>query len=357
MSSSRSSSPALNVDFSDPAAAAAAFAQVSRRYEASQEKLAEATKTRRKRAPTSTPEELVLQRARDRTFASYNILLRLVPQIKTALLDPDTKVYTAFVSDLQDGANGARGEDIGRINNLVATWVNDEYKPSVPLKPAFRDGRGIQHDVCGELLCPIKFDWRDPEVRANVRSNKEGFTIRNKYFITCLYVKGRADPNDPDLFFLRSRLLLQAYCSIFTSPSSAEGFEEETEDGPARKKQRSSRQRKATKSNVASLLNMDGKVTPRSIAYVAVLLVFNLTNAASWTETHNGFNFMAFYNFIIDYFEVTCDEYEKENVEQLLAWWNRQVFPHHVVDDVDSRESYDELAAARARARAACQAA
>ena len=43
-------------------------------------------------------------------------------------------------------------------------------------------------------------------------------------------------------------------------------------DGPARKKQRMPGQKKATKSNVASLLNMDGKVSGRSIAYAAVLV-------------------------------------------------------------------------------------
>lgn len=56
------------------------------------------------------------------------------------------------------------------------------------------------------------------------------------------------------------------------SPSSSEGFDEENDDGPVRKKHKSGRQKNATKSNVASLLNMDGKVTGRSIAYAAVLV-------------------------------------------------------------------------------------
>ena len=42
--------------------------------------------------------------------------------------------------------------------------------------------------------------------------------------------------------------------------------------GPARKKQRTAGQKKATKSNIASLLNMDGKVSGRSDAYAAVLV-------------------------------------------------------------------------------------
>jgi len=65
----------------------------------------------------------------------------------------------------------------------------------------------------------------------------------------------------------------QTFCAIFTSPSSSEAFDvEESEQGPSRKKQQTASQKKATKSNVATLLRMDGRVTPRSIAYAATLV-------------------------------------------------------------------------------------
>ena len=65
----------------------------------------------------------------------------------------------------------------------------------------------------------------------------------------------------------------QTFCAIFTSPSSSEAFEEqESDDGPTRKKQKTASQKKATKSTVASLLHMEGKVTPRAIAYAATLV-------------------------------------------------------------------------------------
>ncbi len=66
---------------------------------------------------------------------------------------------------------------------------------------------------------------------------------------------------------------------------------------------------------------MDGRVTPRSIAYAAVLvcplmnivdiifshhyplqLAFNLTNASYWMEVHNSFNFRALYALVVDFF-------------------------------------------------------
>jgi hypothetical protein len=126
-------------------------------------------------------------------------------------------------------------------------------------------------------------------VRANIRNGADGFSLANKFFLACLYPTGRGNQQKVEQNFLRSKLLLKVsrksfflhlftcsslkvFCAIFTSPSSADGFEEETVDGPARKKQRTAGQKKATKSNVASLLNMDGKVSGRSIAYAAVLV-------------------------------------------------------------------------------------
>ena len=72
----------------------------------------------------------------------------------------------------------------------------------------------------------------------------------------------------------------QAFCVIFTSPSSSEAFEEqEYDDGPTRKKQMTASQKKATKSTVASLLHMEGKVTSRAIAYAATLVSLIISTA------------------------------------------------------------------------------
>ncbi|KAF8873130.1 hypothetical protein BD779DRAFT_1679382 [Infundibulicybe gibba] len=257
-------------------------------------------------------EEVEIQRARNHTFTSYNLLLRLVPQLKNVIQDPNMATLTQFLTDvlvkLQDGANGARSDDIRRIKEEVGNWINQGYAPQVLLDPKTRYNRGLQHDICGKLLTPIEFNWDNSEVRAGIRGGMEGFKISDNYFLNCLYPDGHATPSDIEHLFLRSRLLLQTYCAIFTSPSSAEGFDDET---------------KATKNNVATLLNMDGRVTGRSIAYAAVLLVFNLTDAHQWKDVYNGSNFVAFYNFLVDYFEDTPDATSKMRVNSLLAWWNQ----------------------------------
>ncbi len=111
--------------------------------------------------------------------------------------------------------------------------------------------------------------------------------ISDDYFLTCFYPKGHGDPNNVEQNFLRSGLLVkvcfqcvlhiislfsQTFCSIFTSPTSSESFDTESDDGPSRKKLQSSGQKKATKCNVATLLHMDSKVTPRAIAYAASIV-------------------------------------------------------------------------------------
>ncbi|KDR66439.1 hypothetical protein GALMADRAFT_283872 [Galerina marginata CBS 339.88] len=294
----------------------------------------------------------VAKRARERTLTSYTLLLRLVPQLKKVIEDPDMESLNTFLAALQDGANGARADDIKRIKEEIGNWINLDYKPPVPLNPKCREGRGLAHDLCGELLSPIEFNWQDLEVRANIRNQKDGYAINNNYFLRCLYPKGRYDPKLVERNFLRSRLLVQVYCSIFTSPSSADGLEDldESVDRPARKKKKTSGQKNATKTNVATLLNMDGRVSSRSIAYAAVLLVFNLTDATQWVEVYNGFNFVMFYNFLVDYLEVFRNDAKKNRVEGLLAWWNSNVFPHHVATAPESNESQDLLAAQEDRA-------
>ena len=75
--------------------------------------------------------------------------------------------FIAFLNQLlfklQEGANGAHSDDIRCIKEELGTWINLDYKPIKLLDPKARDGRGLQHDVCGGLLIPIQFDWQDPE--------------------------------------------------------------------------------------------------------------------------------------------------------------------------------------------------
>ena len=75
-------------------------------------------------------------------------------------------------------------------------------------------------------------------------------------------------------------LFIQVYKAIFTSPSSARNISEDDDNAenmpPAAKSQRTSSGKTPMRRNVASKVNLNDKVTPRSIAYAAVQVSLTL---------------------------------------------------------------------------------
>jgi hypothetical protein len=64
-------------------------------------------------------------------------------------------------SELQKGANDARGDDVLSVREAVANWLNKAYPTLTPLDISSRGDRGIKHETTGRLLCPIEYDWSD----------------------------------------------------------------------------------------------------------------------------------------------------------------------------------------------------
>lgn len=127
--------------------------------------------------------------------------------------------------------------------------------------------------------------------------------------------------------------------SIFTSPSSAadvaDDSDSERENEPPSKASKLSQSRKkVTKSNVASKLHMNDKVTPRSIAYAAVQVLtrcislkyilmftllqlhFNLQTAERWCEIYGGFDYRGLYNYIVDFLK-TCQRVLRRSAHRI----------------------------------------
>ncbi|KAG5649528.1 hypothetical protein H0H81_003293, partial [Sphagnurus paluster] len=267
-----------------------------------------------------------LQRDRDQMYVAYQQLCLLVPNFKTNLLNTDPVVVSTYISSLTRGSNDARGDDINKVMKAVANWLNQLPATTPPINPEDRSMRGLKHDTTGWLLCPIEFNWDDEVVRANLREGAEGFNVSSSFFARCFYKNGTGDPQDVEKNFLRGYLLIKVYLAIFFSPSSANRITDDEHDGSGSPASSTSGSSKATKSTVAQRMHLES-VTPRSIAYAAVLLHFLLTDAAHWKTTHNGFGYEHLYNFIIDFFEDVDGDRAKERADTLLQWWNKKVFP------------------------------
>ncbi|KJA12562.1 hypothetical protein HYPSUDRAFT_121825, partial [Hypholoma sublateritium FD-334 SS-4] len=196
---------------------------------------------------------------------------------------------------LQRGADSARSDDLNRIRACIADWLNAApVRPQILLDPNSRKNRGIQHDVTGRLLCPAEFDWSDLVVRAKLRAGEENFDWLSSYHARCFYTKYNPSPDQLELGYLKSNLLVKVFKAMFTSPSSAKDIPEDEDDEehmPPARKQKTSSGKRSLRRNVASKVHLNNKVTPRSIAYAAVQLHFNLQAAASWAPIYGGFDY------------------------------------------------------------------
>ncbi|KAJ6602965.1 hypothetical protein B0H10DRAFT_2440659 [Mycena sp. CBHHK59/15] len=141
------------------------------------------------------------------------------------------------------------------------------------------------------------------------------------YFLRIFYRDFQGDPKHVQEGYCQSRYLVKSYKSVFTAPSSAE--KDDDENTPPMKKAKTAGPNGKC---VAVILNMDGKVTGRSIAYVVVLLWLSLTTTTAWTDEYYDVSLAQMYDFIVDYFEGPEEgTLARERIDALLAWRNKYV--------------------------------
>ena len=136
--------------------------------------------------------------SRRRCHTAVQILYKLIPGIEDsvnaaedpALLAPvstyitDLSLATDILIKLQTGANDARSDDTGKLKVVIAEWLNsrnlqkihnsgrdgnesesddDSNLNALILSLKGKDERGISNNTTGCLICPIDYDWDNPE--------------------------------------------------------------------------------------------------------------------------------------------------------------------------------------------------
>ncbi|KIJ99897.1 hypothetical protein K443DRAFT_8020 [Laccaria amethystina LaAM-08-1] len=163
-----------------------------------------------------------LKRNCKRSHKALQELCHLIPNFQKKIDEAEPEELSEYYAQLQTGANNACSDDLNRIWDYLADWLNQsQLRPSPPLTKDKHNNCGICHDVTGYLLCPAKFDWDDPEVRAKLRAGDEQYNWLSSNHARAFYANYKADPEDLEHGFLKSSLLVKVYKSIFTSPSSA----------------------------------------------------------------------------------------------------------------------------------------
>ncbi|KAI1783655.1 hypothetical protein LXA43DRAFT_1067455 [Ganoderma leucocontextum] len=238
-------------------------------------------------------------------YEIYGRIIRFLPDLEEGLRKGtiDTSRLNRICSSA--GANAARSDDVKGLKGTVLDWITDPVTGLVPPIPRNSMGnRGFKHEATGKYLCPAGLDWND----AGSALRAGTMVVQSDQWSIFLYSNGSYDPERPWAGLLRGRLLINAFKHVFTSPSSVD------DSG------------RSTKSSNAAIHGMS-QVTLASIVYVATLVRFSLGTRATFSLTDTVTDSQNFYNVLLAF--LTHPD-ERENVNELLAWWNKQVFPNFV---------------------------
>ncbi|KAH7917216.1 hypothetical protein BV22DRAFT_1108609 [Leucogyrophana mollusca] len=258
----------------------------------------------------------------------FRELLRQVPGLEKRMMESSEEDVIIIAELIQKGANGARADDTKGIKSAVVDWITPKGQALNPhIHRNVKSGRGFNHERTGALLCPAGLDWSNTEIKAKLVNGQ--IQVAGDQWPLMLYANYSYDAEDPWNGLLRSGLLVNAFKHTFTSPSSVD------------------QEPKATRSGNARIHGMRS-VTKPSIAYIATQVRFALTSAQVFSRTDHVTDSERFYNSILELLE---DPEEKDEVDQLMTWWNRQIFP--VYADPERLPSKDSALARIREKRAA----
>ncbi|KAG2122198.1 hypothetical protein BD769DRAFT_1671054 [Suillus cothurnatus] len=273
-------------------------------------------------------EDVVSTLEQDRMQWGYIELTRTLPWLHEKLGEFEHEESEEMLRKLKKGADAACGDDTSSLKELVSTWVNEEFRPSPLIKPNDKQLRGFTSDVCRKLLCPAEWDWNDDRVKAGIRDRTSDYIVSENSWPMFTYENYKINRDNLEEGFLKSKLLVLAFKAIFTSPSSAKEVDGDGDGADllenTRRARRKSDQTKV-KTCVASIINMR-KVTPRAIAYVVCQVRFALSSVSSWRTVDGDFDYEAFWNSIVDFFEDVPGPVVQRRMSKLLEWWTRKIF-------------------------------
>ncbi|KAG1900470.1 uncharacterized protein F5891DRAFT_980403 [Suillus fuscotomentosus] len=137
----------------------------------------------------ATPEQDRLQRG-------YIELAKALSWLHDKLAGLDHEESDDMLKKLKRGADSARGDDMGTLKELVASWVNIECCPTPLIRTDDKHHRGF----------------------AGIRDRTTAFIVSENSWPSFMYENYEADTKNLERGLFKSKLLVMA---IFTSPSSA----------------------------------------------------------------------------------------------------------------------------------------
>ncbi|KAI5998463.1 hypothetical protein EDC04DRAFT_2584820, partial [Pisolithus marmoratus] len=205
---------------------------------------------------------------------------------------------------LQNGTDGAQGDDSATLKAAVAQWLNESQPPpDPPLSAEKKNGRGFNHKITGKLLCPVDCNWSNADA---IREFQPNFHVMAHSWPSFLYADGDYDPTRPAKGLFKGKYLVMVSIVVKNIPQASQ---------PKRITWK-------THCHVARLLKMN-TVQLQAIAYMATQLHFALSSCSLWMVVDEDFNHEEFYHNIVDYFKLPISPQKAAELNDLLMWWNQ----------------------------------
>ncbi|KAG2152122.1 hypothetical protein BD769DRAFT_1648631 [Suillus cothurnatus] len=223
----------------------------------------------------------------------FQELLKSVAGLEEHLMQGRDDEVDIIAELLTKGSSGARGDNTTSLKGSVLDWITLKGQNFIPpLTCNVKVDQGFHYEWTGALLCSAGLNWSNSEMKAKLKSGE--IIVTGDQWPLFLYADYHYDPKEPWNGLFRSALLVCALRHIdmsLRSPSSMD------------------REPKATHSGNARIHGMT-RVTLPSIAYIAMQIQFMLTSSPV-------------FSYIFE------DPDEKQEVDDLTVWWNRQIFPSY----------------------------
>ncbi|GBE86158.1 hypothetical protein SCP_0900350 [Sparassis crispa] len=235
---------------------------------------------------------------REELIYTFDTLLSFIPGLKDQLLN--------------HYAPDARGDHLGSLRERIINYLPDFGAEYPAMKPQDSKWKcGFQSTTTVRLLCPqsmlAEFLNEPDNFCCQVRDGE--IDTASDEFPSFLYDQALYNPDELDAGLLRGPLLLSCFKSLFTGPGSVllnHGDREGRSSRPGHPP-------------LAKKYDMT-QVSPRSIAYVAVLVRFLLNSQQSWSNIDLNFDLEQFFFEILRLFQ------DEEWGQATLEWWNKAVF-------------------------------
>ncbi|KAH9848676.1 hypothetical protein C2E23DRAFT_862515 [Lenzites betulinus] len=282
------------------------------------------------------------QKARERELVyQYRGILDFIPGLDTDLELLHEDELITLTDYLKHNIKNARSNDSGRIMEHVMTYmqdsdlsiVNKEYEraPGATLE---KYSRGWHNWHTARLVCPqaklIAFDVDWQSFADKVMQS--AISIGGGDYPAFLYDQQAVDPDDELAGLLHSQYFVMCFRSLWTGPASARLTYGRTERMPG-------------KPPIAFAYQVF-EVSPRMIAYTAVLVRAALSSQTQFCEQDSGFyNACDLFDHIVELFEDANSEWS----QQTLAWWNKRVFGRMSHMHISADLPQDETTADRLR--------